>query len=152
MDDGRIRTPGSGSLWGKEGRHFLQSGTLKTSVSYQNATPAFWPSLCVVILACRIELLKLWFSFISNLHNRPGASFRVHQDRRQAGGHSVHITVAREQRGAWLCWRAFSCFPVYSLWVPSPITRWYPLLKHVFLLHSSSLETFTSMCFSVPSR
>lgn len=107
MNHGRIRTPGSGSLCGKEGRHFLQLGTLKTSVSYQNATPAIWPSLCVVILFCGIVHLKLWFSFISNLHNRPGASFTVHRDRRQAGGHSAHITVAREQRGSMAVLESF---------------------------------------------
>lgn len=69
-----------------------------------------------MILFCGIVYLKLWFSFISNLHNSQGPPSQFIG----TGGKLVAtqlISRGPESRGgAWPCWRAFSCFPVYSLW------------------------------------
>lgn len=147
-----LELPEVAASGGKEGRHFLQSGTLKTSVSYQNTTPAILPSLCAVVLFCKIVHLKLWFSLISNLHSRPRASFRVHQDRRQDGGYSAQTTVAREQSGYMAVLKSFFLFSRLFPLGAQPQGMMVPTLKPVFLLRSFSLQTFASVCFSVPSR
>lgn len=147
-----LELPEVAASGGKEGRHFLQSGTLKTSVSYQNTTPAILPSLCAVVLFCKIVHLKLWFSLISNLHSRPRASFRVHHDRRQDGCYSAQTTVAREQRGSMAVLESFFLFSRLFPLGAQPHGMMVPTLKPVFLLRSFSLQTFASVCFSVPSR